>query len=120
MSAGAFVTSRYELDGGQIVPVRVQPETLEFTDGTNANDPPAGAINLSLFAKTRKGNREYGIGCRLVTISWNAAPPAGYEDENLTIPVMTPANFANYATGTVVTYLGAPATIVGRKAENLR
>ena len=120
MSAGAFETSKYELNEGQIVPIRVQPETIAAAVGANANDPPAGNINLSLFAKARKGNREYGIGARQVTISWNAAPPAGYANENLTIPVLTPAAFAAFTLGATLTYLATPATIVGRKAENLR
>lgn len=120
MSQGPFTTSRYELDGGTIVPIKVQPETIALTDGTEANDPPTGAVTLSLFAKARKGNREYGIGARNITISWDAAPPAGYSDDNLTIPVLTPAAFTAYTVGTGVTYLATAATIVARKAEQLR
>lgn len=121
MSSGGFENSKYELNGGAtIVPIRVQPETLLFTDGSTANSAPAGAVNLSVSAKARKGNREYGIGARNVTISWDATPPTGYEDENLTVPILTEAAFADYNIGTGVTYLGAAATIVGRKAESLR
>lgn len=121
MSAGAFTLSRYELDGGTIiVPIRVQPETLALTDGTTANDPPTGAVTLSVSAKARKGTREYGIGARNITISWVAGPPTGYEDENLSIPVLSEVAYAAYTVGTEVTYLGTTATVVARKAEALR
>ena len=121
MSAGPFLTSKYELDGGaQIVPIRVQQETVDLTDGTNDNDPPAGSVTLSLFAKARKGIREYGIGARNITISWDAAPPTGYSDDNLTIPILTQAAFAAYTVGSGVTYLATAATVVARKSEQLR
>ena len=120
MSAGAFVTTRYELDGGSINPIRVQPETLALTDGTVANDPPGGAVTQSLFVKARKGTREYGIGARGITISWDSGAPAGYKDDNLFIPVMTPVAYAAYAVGDSVTYLATAATVVSRKPETLR
>lgn len=121
MSAGAFERSKYELDGGAvIVLIRVQPETIALTDGTVANDPPAGAVSLNLFARARKGAREYGIGARTITISWNGSPPSGYADENLIIPVLTQTAFTAYAVGDSVTYLGTPATVVSRKGEQLR
>ena len=120
MSAGAFVTSKYELDDGTIVPIRVQPETLALTNGSQDNAAPTPGVTLSLFAKARKGNREYGIGARTVTISWDTAPPTGYEDDNLSIPILTPTAFSAYAVGSGVTYLGTAATVVSRKSEQLR
>ena len=121
MSSGAFQTTRYELnDTAVIVPFRAQPETIALTNGTVANDPPAGDVTLSLFAKARKGVREYGIGTRLITISWEGSPPAGYEDDNLTIPILTVAAFNAYTVGSNVTYLGTQALVVGRTAERLR
>lgn len=120
MSAGAFEISRYEMESGQIVPIRIQPETRMLTDGTNVNEPPTGAITLSLFARARKGNREYGIGARNITIAWDGSPPTGYADDNLPIPVLTPAAFAAYDIGDSVTYLSTAATVVGKKSEQLR
>lgn len=119
MSAGSFSRAKYELDGGTIVPIRVQPETISLTDGTNANDEPAGSVTLDVTAYARKGNRQYGIGARCITIAWSAAPPTGYEDELLQIPVLTPATFAAYAVGDTVTYLATAAEIVSKKNEVL-
>lgn len=121
MSSGAFITTRYQLDDTTtIVPVRLQPETVAMTDGTVANDPPAGSVTLSTHAKARKGNREYGIGCRGITVSWEGSPPANYEDDNLFIPVLTPVAFAAYNVGDTVTYLATTATVVSKKSESLR
>lgn len=120
MSAGGFERSKYELDGGAtIVPVRVQPETLLLTIDGTANSAPAGNVTLSVTAYTRKSSRQYGIGCRSVSVSWNAAPPAGYEDENLSIPVLTVAAFAAMNVGDTGTYLGQPVTVVSKKSETL-
>lgn len=120
MSSGAFSLTKYEMDGGQIVPINLQPETLALTDGTNANDAPAGAVTLSLRAKARKGTREYGIGARNITLSWNGSPPTGYNDDNLIVPVLTPAAFTAYTVGGAITYLGTAATVVSKKPEQLR
>lgn len=121
MSAGAFLLTRYELNTiTGIVPIRVQPETVAFTSGGNANDAPAGATTIPLLAKTRKGTREYGIGSRCITISWNGSPPTGYKDENLTIPVLQSSVFDGYNVGDAGTYLGTPCSIVAKKNESLR
>ena len=120
MSAGAFSLEKYELDNGQISPIRVQPETVAFTDGTDANDSPTGAITLNLFARARKGNREYGIGARFVTIQWDAAPPAGYQDDALQIPILDKSVFDGYALGGGYTYLGSACSIISKTGERLR
>lgn len=121
MSTGNFLISKYELNGGStIVPCRLQPETVALTDGTTANDPPSGPVNLSVSAKASKGNREYGIGMRCITGSWQGSPPAGYSGDNVVIPVLTEAAFAAYQIGVTLTYLGASLTVVARKEEFLR
>lgn len=121
MSAGNFDLAKYELDDGTtIVPVVVQPETMALTNGTLANDEPAGAVNLSLRAKTRKGNTEYGIGCRCISLRWNGAPPTGYSAGSLTVPILTVAAYAAYNVGDSITYLGATADVIGKKPEALR
>lgn len=120
MSAGGFNLSKYELDDGStIVPIRVQPETLAFTNGTNANGAPTGAVTLNVTAYARKSKRQYGIGARTVSISWNAGAPDGYKDDNVIVPILSKAVFDGYSIGDVVTYLGTAATIVSKTAEVL-
>lgn len=123
MSAGPFDRSKYEADagnGGTIHAIRIQPETALLTIGGLSNDPPAGAQNSPFAARARKGNQEYGMGARSVTIAWTGDPPTGYSDETLTIPVLTPAAFAAYIPGATGTYLSTNCEVVSRKPENVR
>ena len=121
MSSGAFLLSRYEASFGTFtMPIRVQPETVQFTDGTIANDPPAGAVNLGLFARARKNSTEYGVGARSVTIRWDVDPPTDYDGDTAVVPILTEAAFNAYVIGANVTYLGTAATVVGRSAEQAR
>ena len=121
MSSGNFVLSKYEASFDTfIMPIRVQPETLDLTDGTTANDPPAGDVNLGLFARARKNSTEYGVGARSITVRWDTAPPTDYSGTTATIPVLTEAAFAAYTIGASVTYLSTAATVVGRSGEEER
>lgn len=121
MSSGDFDVSKYEASFDNfIMPIRIQPETLQLTDGTVANDAPAGNVDLGLFARARKGNSEYGVGARGVTVSWDTAPPTGYSGDSLFVPVLTEAAFSAYTIGASLTYLGAACTVVGRKSEMAR
>ena len=121
MSSGNFIVQTYEASFGTFfMPCRVQPETLLLTNGTEANNGATNAINLSLFARARKGNSEYGVGMRSITISWDGAPPTDYSGDSLTVPVLTQAAFDSYTIGSAVTYLDTAATVVGRKPETVR
>lgn len=124
MSAGEFTQSRYEANtdvGGGIYPIRVQPETLLLTLGGVANDPPAGASDQAIFARARKGTREYGVGARAVRLRFTGAtPPAGYSGDEVTVPIMTPTLFAAANPGTVGVYLEAPVVVVSRLPERVR
>lgn len=119
MSEGAFTPSKYEMDGGTVINVKVQPETLTVTDGTTVNDAPTGAVTLGISAYTRKPKNQYGVGCRLIRCIWTNDPPAGYKDASFTIPVLTPAAFAAYSQGDTITYLGTSATISRKITETL-
>lgn len=121
MSSGAFEVVTYQASfGAFFMPIRVQQETTQLTDGTVVNAGSGTAVNLALFARSRKGNTEYGVGARSITVRWDTAPPADYDGDTATIPILTEAAFAAYTTGSSVTYLGTAATVVGRKAESTR
>jgi hypothetical protein len=123
MSAGAFTLSRYELDGGDIAPIRVQPETIAavFAPG-GANAAPAGAADLPLFATARGSRRSYGINSRTVRIRFTGAVPDGYAPNSVvSIPVLTPAVYnAIVAGASTVTYLGSDGIVIGKSSETVR
>ena len=118
MSAGAFELTRYEADSGLIHPIKVQEETLTANFG-GANTPPAGETDTDISAKVSKGNREYGLRPRLITVRFSAAPPTGYKAEQLyRIPILTPARWAAVNKGTTGTYLGTAAVVVSKSGED--
>ena len=123
MSAGPFTDTFYELDAtnsGLVVKAKVQPETLAATDGSNANVGATGPADLGITAKVSKGNNEFGIKMRRVSLTLVTGTPAGgVESTRVTIPVMTPATYAAWVDGTQITYLGATWQVRKRFPEEL-
>lgn len=128
MSSGAFTRTKYEFNSNAapgltetpVVPIRVQPETVALSIGGGSNSPPAGDINLEVTATVSKGARQNGIGPRKVVLEFTAAPPAGYEGDDLIVPILTQSFFDSFATGATGTYLGADIEVVSKISENLR
>lgn len=120
MSAGVFTRTQYQLRNGSIARIRVQPETLSATFDTTANAAPAGAPTAGLpTVYARKPERVYGIGARTVTLFFTGTLPDGYSGDPLTIPVLQSAVFDGIAEGGPATYLGAPAQVLSKRAENI-
>lgn len=121
MSAGRFESTKYELNGGQVAAIRVQPETVLATFGGTANAAPAGAIDFPVAAKVTKGNREYGLGARSVSAVWTGTVPTGYDNRGtLNITILTEALFNTIGVGTVGVYLNEPIRVIGVKGEQRR
>lgn len=123
MSAGSFEFTFYELDasnGGLVVKARVQPETLAATDGTTANAGVAGPADLGVTAKVSKGEREFGIGMRAVSLRYvSGTPTGGVESTLIRIPVLAPATYAAWSVGDEITYLTATWQIEKKFPESL-
>lgn len=124
MSAGQFEISRYSTTGlgVQIMPIRVQPETLAATIGGTSNDPPAGNTTLDLRVNVSAGNNAYGVKPRKATLRFTnqAALPAGYSGDDITIPVMTQATFDAWTLGSTGTYLGSDVQVLSKLPERIR
>lgn len=121
MSSGAFTRSRYETDAGEIVRIRVQPETLTLAIDGASNAAPAGAVDAPGSAKVSGGRRSFGINARLVRVTWTAAPPAGYlAGGTITLPWLVQDTFAALLLGSTGTYLGAAVELTGKTAESVR
>ena len=122
MSAGAFIRSFYETNGGAIARIRVQPETELAQIGGQPNDAPAGPPTVSTTVKVSKGRREYGIGPRKIGVVFDpGSEPTGYKLGEITyIPVLTPARYNSVVPGDAITYLGGTARVVSKLEESIR
>lgn len=122
MSAGQFIRTFYETNGGAIARIRVQPETELATFGGAVNDAPAGPPTVSTTVKVSKSRRGYGIGPRKVGIVFDAGQaPVGYAPGTIHyIPVMTRAVYDGFVIGAAATYLGGTADIVSKLEESIK
>lgn len=127
MSAGAFVTARYEavaaVAGPPAVPAitvscRVQPETLALTIGGVANASSANALSAGFpRAIVSASSRRKGIiRTRGVRIRFTGALPAGYKAGTIIfLPWMVISTFAPIAFGQTGVYQTLPIEVVGTR-----
>lgn len=124
MSAGAYTIAKYQASygaGGEIHPIRVQPETIAAAIGSVTNAEPAGAQTNPIQARVSGGRRQIGLQARFVVLrAPSGSEPDGYLPNGLTrIPALT-ETFYNAATkGVDVTYLGTTYTVVSRGRERV-
>lgn len=122
MSAGAFTSSKYEANSGNVYKIKVQPETITATIATVANAAPTGAIDQEVSATASSGRRSVGMNARTVALAFTGTIPTGYKGTPVRIPVLTQATFAAWtATPDLTgTYLGSDVRVVGSSTESKR
>ena len=120
MSAGNFITSKYEDNNGRVYDIRVQPETLVLTLNSVANDAPAAAVDQAVAARARGSRRAYGVTARRVTIRFTGTPPTDYSGDDVSVPVLQQSVFNGYSKGQTGTYLGAACVFVSKIGEQIR
>lgn len=122
MSAGSFIRSRYQTNGGAICRIRVQPETELMGVGAGFNDAPEGAVNTATTAKVSKGRREYGIGPRKIGIVFDAGnEPDGYNPGDiLYVPILKRTTYDAIVVDGTVTYLANSARVVSKLEESIK
>lgn len=118
MSNGPFTISKYETDNGDIVPIKVQPETLTATFDSTANAAPAGAVSEGFpSADVSRSKRAIGIHARTISVRITT-PASGYADNSLVrIPVMQPSVYNGAAKGDAVTCAAGSGTVAGKSPE---
>jgi hypothetical protein len=127
MSAGGFVTGRYEDNSGNVWRVRVQPESAGLTLGGEANDFPAGTPTAGLPTLKQKllSRRGLGLTMRSVQVEFTADGTGATGDYLGTgtrhnIPVFDPAVWDAYDNGQTGTYLGVACVFVNKSPEVIR
>lgn len=114
MSAGAFQNSFYTSDSGDVYNIRLQPETLAFS----AQGTPATAATAEPSAIANGARRRIGVNARSVRLEWTGTPPTGYDANSVVrVPIVTLAAYTAISKGDTVTYLGAPARVLGKTPE---
>lgn len=121
MSAGRFEIKAYQAsyDADAVHPIRVQPETLTLSVGSDINGDAVGSINNPISAQISNSRRGGNLRPRTVTIRWDeGGAPAGYQDGGtIELPWLKRADFLGLQKGDPVTYLGGNATLVGKTPE---
>lgn len=122
MSAGAFSRSKYQTNDANVVPVRVQPETISAGFGQGTNAPPAGSVIAGFpSANVSRSRRSIGIHVRTVTVAFTATPPIGYlANQTYSIPVLTSSVWDAIVVGSAGTYLGTATEVVSKSPEIIR
>ena len=118
--AGAFTLSKYETDNDDVVPIKVQPETITANVGS-ANSAPSGSIAAGFpSAQVSKGKRAIGINARTVSVKFTATPPTGYAtNATYRIPILTKSVWNAATKGTTGTYLSVAIQVVGKSPESI-
>lgn len=108
-----FRTLKYEADNGDIHPIRVASSYV-----TAIGAEPSGAISNDLNARTRKGNREFGLRAR----GHRFYREVGSGDDTFRryafVPKMTEAAWSATPSGTV-TFAGETWTFLSRVPEDV-
>lgn len=119
MSSGSFSRSRYERNNGNIHPIRIQPETLTLTIGSQANTAPTGAATSNISAKVTRGNRGVGLKPRTVTFAYNTAPAGYKQDSPITVPWLRESTFDAIGRGSTGTYNDVAVTVLYTSPERV-
>lgn len=123
MSAGRFVrafyASRYGV-GGNIHPIRVQPETIALVLEGEPNGSPTGPASIPISAYTSKGVKEYGLSAIGVNVRFTDTIPDGYSGDPIPLPLLNFDIQALASQGAVGTYLGNPIEVVSVIPERVR
>lgn len=123
MSAGKFNLQKYEVNTGEICPIRVQPETTQLTLNGVINAQAAGSQTQGYPRATVSGSRRRnGVHARTVTIVFLTTPSAGgyAEGGSVTLPVFQKTVWEGYSDGNEGTYLGANVRFSYKTAEKIK
>lgn len=119
MSAGQFLDAFYTTNNGEVVRIKIQPETAALVVQGNTNTIPSGTNATNEYANV-SARRRRGINARKVGIKFTGTPPTGYkQDSSIYVPWLNPATFPDPRGAREATYLGAAAEFVGISPERI-
>ena len=120
MSNGPFLLTFYETDLGNVVTIRVQPETVALQIGTTANAPVSGPATAGFpSAQTSQSRRAIGINARRIRCVYTAAASGDLPGLSIVLPWLNPATYATISEGEAGTYNGEPVQFRRRLGEEI-
>lgn len=122
MSSGPFALARYQNNNGDVLRMRVQPETIALTLGTATNGIASGAITPGFpSAILSRSRRSIGVHARRVTVRVTAAGTSGLSVGSvITLPWFVRATFDSLPQDATGTYNGASVVLIGSLGEKTR
>lgn len=123
MSAGRFITAKYQTNDGEVHAIRIQPETLTLAIEGQINEEAAGSITGKGRAAVSKGKRQLGLRARMVICKWAdpANAPTGYDGRGyIRLPWLTTSLFDDLAEGMDGTYLGRAIKVVNTSPQTYK
>lgn len=111
----ARTRTKYEADDGTIHPILM---TADYAAAAGA--APAGAVNSDIKVKISKGNKEYGIRPRGVTLSRVAGTAPDTFTKTTFLPVLTETAYdsAAFANNATISIGSTSWTVVGKRPED--
>lgn len=104
--------------GGDIHPIRVQPETLAATFDGTANAAPSGPATSDISAQVTGSRRGLGLFARYVTVIFTATPPTGYlANQRYKIVVPSDTVYDGINVNDTGTYLGVATQVISKTPE---
>lgn len=120
---GAFADAKYESSVGTFIfPIRVQPETIAASFGSQTNVEPSGSITANLPSATvSKGRRTIGIHPRTVSVKVTSTGVIASNAVGtiIAIPVLSKATYAAIAKSQTGVYQGDAIKVVGKTEEKI-
>lgn len=111
----ARTRTKYESDDAEIYSVSLTPDFAE-----KAGTPPTGAVTSPIKVKISKGNREFGLRPRGVTLARTIGTAPDTFTKTTFLPVLTPSAFASatFALDAKITIGSIEWTVVSKRGED--
>lgn len=121
MSAGKFQNYTYTTNAGNLVAIKLQPETADATFGGAINTGVAGNPNSEFpSAVVSRSRRAIGIHPRTVQYIMESGMPTDYKKEQtFSSPVLVKSVWDGISKNDVVSYLGGTGKVLTKTEENI-
>lgn len=118
---GGFVNRIYLADSADKHNIKVNEVTLTLGIGGTAQIQPTGPATSPFWVRNNKNAREYGIDARSIGVCFadGAAPDGLNAGRTYNVTVLDKGSFDGVTIGQTVSYQGADAEVLTKRAERI-